>query len=381
MDSDESRSSAAGAAAQVAQRLLDALPEFIAQLGRLYRAEVDEYARMPDGDFDREVLQVTRSVVADFLEAVAAGRAPVVDERLGMASLGRRRVEMGISLDAMLHIFRISARGVFNAVVARVEPGEERALGVIGSQWLEYLDSASSSAAIAYLHASHDRVVQIEARAVALVEAVLAVDGPAGAAAVSAEFSVQLAEAYAPLCLPAASRRDAVSTAAPQGSLLSSRGDVLLVLVPGPHVVDGLPAAAGVDVAAVGRPARLGDPLRTEVARAEVLLRIALRRGAVGTLGPGDFLAEQLLAAAPAVADQVRRGLLDPLLAHDPDGVLQQTLSAYFESGSLAVAARHCVTHPNTVTYRLKRVAHLTGLDPRVPRDAAQLALALAARP
>lgn len=33
--------------------------------------------------------------------------------------------------------------------------------------------------------------------------------------------------------------------------------------------------------------------------------------------------------------------------------------------------------HPNTVAYRLKRVKELTGLDPRVPRDATMLVLAL----
>lgn len=260
---------------RVAQRLIDTLPALIERLGVMYRAEVEEYARLPDQDLDREVLQVTRSVLVNFFHAVAAGQAPVVDDRLGMVELGRRRMEMGVSLDAMLHIFRINARGVFNALVECVEPGEEAALGVIGSQWLDYLDLASSSAAISYLHASHNRVVQIEARAIALVEAILAVNDAAEAAAVGAEFSVHLADSFVPCCLPTSTRRDAVSAVAPAGSLLSSRADVLLVLVPGSHSAGRwLDSCSDVPVASYGRNGRLGPELRAEVARAEVLLRI-----------------------------------------------------------------------------------------------------------
>jgi DNA-binding PucR family transcriptional regulator len=36
--------------------------------------------------------------------------------------------------------------------------------------------------------------------------------------------------------------------------------------------------------------------------------------------------------------------------------------------------------HPNTVAYRLRRVRELTGLDARVPTDAALLVIALKAR-
>ena len=371
---------ALAAAGRVAQRVLEALPDLLERLGAMYRAEVDEYARMPSEDLHREVLQVTRSAVEHFLQTVVTGRQPHVVDQLGLVELGRRRMEMGVSLDAMLHVFRISGRGFFSAVVEHTQEGDEAALGLLGSWWLEYLDSATSAAAVSYLHASHDRVAQIEARARALVEAVLAVDGPGEAAAVAAEFSVQLAEAYVPCCLPATARRDALSARTPAGALLTSRDDALLVLLPAPGPAAGLLTAAQVPVLSVGRARRLGPDLRAEVVRAEAVLAIALRRGARGEVGPGDFVVEQLLAAGPAVADELRQQVLQPLLAHDTDGVLQRTLEAYLDSGSLTATARVCFTHPNTVTYRLRRTAQLTGLDPRVPRDAVRLALALATR-
>jgi DNA-binding PucR family transcriptional regulator len=39
--------------------------------------------------------------------------------------------------------------------------------------------------------------------------------------------------------------------------------------------------------------------------------------------------------------------------------------------------ARELVVHVNTVNYRLRRVHELTGLDPRIPNQAAMLMLAL----
>ncbi len=64
------------------------------------------------------------------------------------------------------------------------------------------------------------------------------------------------------------------------------------------------------------------------------------------------------------------------LLQEDP--TLIETLAAYLErTGSLEGAARELFVHPNTVRYRLRRVADVTGLTPTIPRDAWSLRLAL----
>ena len=61
------------------------------------------------------------------------------------------------------------------------------------------------------------------------------------------------------------------------------------------------------------------------------------------------------------------------------DATLVETLAAYLErTGSLEGAARELFVHPNTVRYRLRRVADVTGLTPTLPRDAWSLRLALA---
>jgi DNA-binding PucR family transcriptional regulator len=60
------------------------------------------------------------------------------------------------------------------------------------------------------------------------------------------------------------------------------------------------------------------------------------------------------------------------------DGVLLDTVSAYLDSGgSIEATARAMFIHANTVRYRLKRVADLTGYNPLDPRDAFTVRVAL----
>jgi sugar diacid utilization regulator len=59
-------------------------------------------------------------------------------------------------------------------------------------------------------------------------------------------------------------------------------------------------------------------------------------------------------------------------------GTLVDTLTAYFEQGqSLEATARALFVHPNTVRYRLRQVADVTGLSATHPREALTLQLAL----
>ena len=60
-------------------------------------------------------------------------------------------------------------------------------------------------------------------------------------------------------------------------------------------------------------------------------------------------------------------------------GATLETLSAYLGTGrSLEAAARSLYVHPNTVRYRLRKVAELTGWDPLDARESFVLQVALA---
>ncbi len=97
---------------------------------------------------------------------------------------------------------------------------------------------------------------------------------------------------------------------------------------------------------------------------------------------PRPVPADELLPERVLAGDDHARALLasrvyDVLLDADP--ALIDTLSAYLEnSASLEAAARLLFVHPNTVRYRLRRIADLTGLSPTDPREAFTLHVGLA---
>ncbi|MGZ6734182.1 MAG: PucR family transcriptional regulator [Nocardioides sp.] len=104
-------------------------------------------------------------------------------------------------------------------------------------------------------------------------------------------------------------------------------------------------------------------------------------RAAPGWPGaPRPVLAEQLVVERAAAGDETARTELvtevyRPLTERP---ALVETLTAYLESRSnLEAAARRLFVHPNTVRYRIRQIAELTGLSPSEPRDAFALATAL----
>jgi DNA-binding PucR family transcriptional regulator len=90
-----------------------------------------------------------------------------------------------------------------------------------------------------------------------------------------------------------------------------------------------------------------------------------------------DLLPERALAGDPEaerlLVDKVARPL------EDAGGALLETVDSYLEAGgTLEGCARQLFVHPNTVRYRLRRVAEITGRNPADPRDALVLRIALA---
>ncbi|MBZ5732878.1 helix-turn-helix domain-containing protein [Nocardioides sp. TRM66260-LWL] len=90
-----------------------------------------------------------------------------------------------------------------------------------------------------------------------------------------------------------------------------------------------------------------------------------------------DLLPERVLAGD----DAARRHLVEqvhlPLLRSR--GVLADTLAAWFAAGaSVERTGRALFVHANTVRYRLRQIADLTGLDPADPRESLTLRIALA---
>ncbi|MGH3657185.1 MAG: PucR family transcriptional regulator [Micromonosporaceae bacterium] len=90
----------------------------------------------------------------------------------------------------------------------------------------------------------------------------------------------------------------------------------------------------------------------------------------------GDLLPERALAGDPEARRILRHDVYNAL--RRAGGELMETLDAFLAAGGvLESTARTLFVHPNTVRYRLRRVADTTRLNPASPRDAYALAIGL----
>jgi DNA-binding PucR family transcriptional regulator len=164
-------------------------------------------------------------------------------------------------------------------------------------------------------------------------------------------------------------------------ALCAVQGDRLVVLLGG---VDDPRRAASAIADLFGHGPVVAGPVAHDLAEGAASARAAVSayRAAPGWPdAPRPVLASELLAERALGGDgHARRQLVDdvylPLL--HARGALVETLSAWLDRGSsIEGAARALFVHPNTVRYRLRQVADLTGLTPGQPRDAFTLQIAL----
>ena len=158
-------------------------------------------------------------------------------------------------------------------------------------------------------------------------------------------------------------------------------GDRLVVVMGGasdPLATAGQLAAAFGDGPIVVGPAVPSLDQATDSARAAIA---GFRAARAWPGAPTPVYADALLPERTLAGDGTARRVL----RHDAYGALVkagggllETLDAFFAAGGvLESAARELFVHPNTVRYRLKRVAEVTGLSPLDGRDAFALRIAL----
>ncbi|GIE29929.1 PucR family transcriptional regulator [Actinoplanes italicus] len=158
-------------------------------------------------------------------------------------------------------------------------------------------------------------------------------------------------------------------------------GDRLVVVVGG--ATDPVAAASALGGAFGEGPVVVG-PAVPSLDQATASARAALAGFRAASAWPG---APSPVAADDLLPERVLSGDMDARrkLRHDVFGALAragsgllETLDAFFASGGvLESAARELYVHPNTVRYRLRRVAEVTALSPLDGRDAFALRMAL----
>ncbi|GAA4688406.1 helix-turn-helix domain-containing protein [Nocardioides nanhaiensis] len=171
-----------------------------------------------------------------------------------------------------------------------------------------------------------------------------------------------------------------VARASGLDALCAVQGERLVVLLGGLAPEEAAPDL--VDLFGTG-PVVIG-PVSEDLAHAHVSARAALsaHRAAGGWPGaPRPVHSHQLLPERALSGDgHARRFLVEEVHRRlaESRGALLETVAAYLESGgSIEATARELFVHPNTVRYRLRQAAEVTGFSPTLPRDGLALQVAI----
>jgi DNA-binding PucR family transcriptional regulator len=329
---------------------------------------------------------VAQAGIAAFIAWLRAGgdQTPVTADVFGTAP---RELTRSITLRQTLDLVRSVVDVVEQDATALAEPGEEQALR---ESVLRYSREIAFAAAEVYAHAAEARGAWDARLEGLVVDAVL-----------RGEADDSMQSRASALGWGSTTRVAVVAGSTPAGS---SAG-----------VVDGLRRAAqrvGVDTLAAVQGRRLvciignvDDSLAAArqvghhfgegplVVGPTVPHLFAAGRSARAALAgqscahawpqaPRPVAADDLLAERVLVGDAPARALLLDRIWHPlstSGGALLDTAAAYVDSGgSLEAAARLLFVHPNTVRYRLGKVADLTGYQLTDPHDAHTVRIALA---
>ena len=164
-------------------------------------------------------------------------------------------------------------------------------------------------------------------------------------------------------------------------ALCAVQGDRLVVVLGG--VTDPDQAASAI-AAHFGEGAIVTGPLVDDLLTANVSARAAvagLRAASAWPQAPrpvssDDLLPERSLSGDGHARRQLVATIYQPLV--ETGSGLLETLTAYLDtSGSIEATGRLLFVHPNTVRYRLRRIADVTGLSASDARDAYTMRVAL----
>ncbi|TQL91105.1 PucR family transcriptional regulator [Pseudonocardia kunmingensis] len=386
--------------AEIAARVAAQADELAVRIAAAYADDIGDYARVAAA----ERTEFVRSARAN-LDALLADLGGVAEpfDRRAFERFGRNRMRMGIPVDAVMRSFTIWGQQVWAAFRESIDPAlpaESAASLAIGERIFAHVERAGASTAAGFMREAMLVWSDREVTRNALLEALLT--GRADVAEV-AGGGLSAARTYS--AVVAMPRRDAgtarVETlvrpavelgerlAAGAHPLVGIRESALVVLWPaepaGGADAGDLAAALCSELAvAVGvGAARAGlDGVPASYADAAEAARIALLLDAAEPVRHDDVLLERIVLDHPLVGELVSAAL-GALTTYDErrGADLLRTLQAFVDaSSSVTDAARAVQVHPNTVVYRLRRIAQISGHDPRRPRDLLVLSLALLAR-
>ncbi|MFD0408233.1 PucR family transcriptional regulator [Kitasatospora sp. NPDC127116] len=396
------------------QRLLGGARELAETVVAALVERVPAYRRMPREQLTGELTRDTERRIRALAHTVRTGAPAPAEEFTAVREAAARRAEEGLPLDAVLLAHHLGLEVCWEFVTRHARDGDAGDLLVLNRLLLDQLRRAATAAGAGYLDGRHPTTDRRGATRHSLLGALLA-GTPADGAADRA--GLRLPTGYAVLCLSVADHPDEHSPGIDPGiaarrklrrfeaeldhrtrqsalTALTPTGGLVLVPFgpsPGPDGDDPDEAPWPLLAATLAAAARAADApvlagavsaAPAEVPGAAALAHEVLDVARAFGRPPGlhrldDVLLEYQLTR-PGQARSRLAALLEPLA---DSGELLITLRTHLAGG---LNRRHTASalhlHPNTVDYRLRRIAALTGLDPTRPADVPRITAAIAAR-
>jgi hypothetical protein len=324
-----------------------------------------------------------RSLVEWLRRDTRTGSQDISDEIFEAAP---RALARSISLQQTVALIKVTIDVAEEQVPHLAAPGEERALR---EAVLKFSREVAFSAARVYARAAESRGAWDARLQALLVDALLRGDS----SDVLASRAAALGWADAPPVAVAVGRSPGGEVAAVLHTVYRAarrigveiiggvHGDRLVIVLGGAadpvNATEKLLAGFGAGPVVVG-PAVPSLDEATESARAALA---GFRAAPAWPTAPRPVAAAALLPERALAGDvEARRQLRQDVYGGlgRAGGELLDTLDSFFAAGGvLEAAARSLFVHPNTIRYRLKRIADVTGLSPLTPRDAFALRVAL----
>ncbi|MEZ0364073.1 PucR family transcriptional regulator [Mycobacterium sp. pUA109] len=356
---------------------------------------------MPSEPFQVEIGPLLAAAFPVVAAAMAEGRQLSTDEVSSFAvPIVERHAEDGIPLPALFAALHGGLRRCWEIVVDLVPDVDAATLAAVGVHLSEL--TGTCSVVIAEVYQDSDFVLRASKRDQLQTLCKALVAGDPTAAMLAQDASVELSDRYDILAIEVA------AAPAPQTAhevLLAQRRmryaqhvlyefgstDILntfdgytgTVLLPTPLVgegalealVDALTTRFGVDIYAAECRATelLGIP--AAVAETTEIARLARQLGGHPGLHHLDDLLFEYQATRPGPARDFLAQRIAPLQQHP---ALLDALEAHLRHGAdRKAAAAELFIHPNTLTYRLRRIHEITGIDPSDPHGSRLLAAAV----
>ena len=342
-----------------------------AWLGRIVaraQTEFEGYLR-----FDANELAPGAGAILDLmLTALSEGRPPSADELAHYRAYGRARAEMGIPLNEVLGVWRMSSREILDevSVVARLERLPDDLVLTLTNELLDTFDVAIRAYTVGHQEVELARVGQEHQRRADFVRSLLLgifdhteVERKASAYGLDprATFVAFRSRSTSALSEPWLAREVFVA---------SVDGDIAGILTVAPETELGLAVGVGDAVPL--------HSLASSFEQATRCLETAIAFGLSGVFDLDQLGVLPAVVADPVLGDRLVRRYLEPLGVGSSAALLRETLECYLSHGQrVERTATAMFVHQNTVRYRLSRFGDLTGIELRSPVSAFELWWAL----